>query len=450
MRKMIVFGVGVLWAVTVLAQEIPPITNGGGITLRDLVGTDKLITVVLKDRGASDYNLRVVDIGPDYFAVQAPDNARLSYKFDSVAEIRLQDGKVQTKRFALDESRSLKIEEQRVVDRAFDRAREIFQTADIDQVVKMRAAVLLAISGNQDAHDYLRRLLASNDLPTQLDAALRLYLVGDQDLGGPIVISGLQHGDIKVKTKAIRVAGLIQYKEAIPMLSTMAHDRAASISGPAARALGRLGYRDAIPTLVKMLVLPDNAKAEAALFALSRLGGKDVAEAAKARLKDTTGQAHYRLIKLQYAVESAMDVENSTGKELLIKQMEVPTLKADAALVLARGGDWDAVQYLSRRLKERYDQKEEIMTFRAKAAAAVIQGGDPTGASSLQELLRIDDMGVKRTICALLVELGKHQLIPILQSTIENSNSDIALHACTAVVAIAKPDFRQRVLEFQQ
>ena len=90
------------------------------------------------------------------------------------------------------------------------------------------------------------------------------------------------------------------------------------------------------------------------------------------------------------------------------------------------------------------------MTFRAKAAAAVIQGGDPSGASSLQDLLRVNNAGVKRTICTLLVELGKHPFIPILQSTIESSNPNIALNACTAVVAIAKPDFRQRALEFQQ
>ncbi len=435
---------GVAWA-----DDMPPVIGGDGATLKDLVGKDTLVSVVLKERGAVDRNLKVVDIGPNYFAVVSSLAERTSYMFSSVAEVRVQKGRVETKKFTLDETRSLGIEEQKVLDRAFERAREVFQAADSEQGVKIRAATLLAFNGVAEAREYLKQLMASNDVETQIDVALRVYLAGGETIPGTLIGQGLQSGNRKVKAKAAKLAGLVGEKSAIPMLTLLSQDRISDISVPAAVALVRLNCREIIPTLMKMLTETDELKGEAAIFGLSRLGGPEVIEQLKAKLKDLSGQVLFRAILVLYNLGDAQ------GKDLLPKQMEqFPTLAPEAALVLARDGNWDAVQYLVDRLAHRYDEEVDVMTFRAKAASALIENGDTTAVSHLQELLRTDKPAVKREICSILATLGKRKLILVLQPLLEsakddNASRDLAIQAATAVVAIAKPDFRERLIEIQ-
>ena len=434
-----------LVAFAALAEDMPPVSNGNGRTLRDLAGKDTLVTVVLKDRGATDHNLRVVEVGPNYFSVAAPNGERLPYKFESVAEVRVQEGKVETRKFNLDENRTLKLEEQKVVDRAFDRAREIFEAANSDQSLKMRAAALLAVSGRADAVEYLRRLSTTNDLATDVDASLKLYLAGDKEIPGTLVSKGLQSGDRKVKAATLKLAGLIGDKGSMPVLYDMLKDRVVDICAPAARALSRLGERDAIPAIVRMLLELNDEKGDAAIFALSRLGGQDVIDQLKDKLKTTSGQTQYRVVTCLFKLNDPL------GKQIMLQQMKkFPTLAPEAALLLARDGNWDAAQFLSKRLKKLYDAKEDVMAYRAKAAAALVANADPTAVSYLQELLRSDNAGSKKLVCVLLAELGKRRLIPVLQPTIESGDADVALQACSAAVAIAKPDFRERFLEYQQ
>ena len=471
MRNIAIFVILAFVSGAAFCDEPPPLVNGGGAGLKDLVGSGKLVSVVLKDRGAVDQNLEVVEVGPDYVAVSSPTHERTSYRFSAVQEVRVQDGKVEAKKFTVDESRSLKIEEQKVVDRAFDRAREIFEAANSEQGLKMRAASLIALTGKKEADEYLRRLAASNDLETEIDATLRLYLAGDKDLAGPLVAQGLQSGNRKIKAKSAKLAGLVNDQNAIPLLMTTVQDRIADICAPAARALGRLKCKEAIPFLMKMLpeltqdkgdtfqtihrvgkkamVELNEDKGDAASFALTLLGQSDpavkasIVEQLKDKLKTTSGQSQYRIVTVLFSVGDPQ------GKELLVQQFnQYPTLQPDAALLLARDGNWDAIQYLNSRLKRRYDEDEDVMRYRAMAAAALIQGSDATAVSYLQDLLRSDKVQMKKTICALIAELGKRKLIPVIQAAVENSNPDLAIQACTAVVAIAKPDFRARFVAF--
>jgi HEAT repeat protein len=443
-RTILTVGIALV-AFASLAEDLPPVSNRNGLTLRDLVGKDTFVSVVLKDRGATDQNLRVVEIGPNYFSVLTQNGERMPYKFESVAEVRIQDGQIEARKFNLDENRMLKVEEQKVVDRALERAREIFDAANSDQTVKMRAATLLAVSGRADAVDYLRGLSTTNDLATDIDASLRLYLIGDKETNKAVLAKGLQSGDRKVKAAAVKLAGLTGDKDDIPILVDMLQERTVDISAPAARALARLDCRSGIPYMVRMLVELNEEKGNAAIFALSRLGGQDVVSQLKDKLKTTSGQTQYRVITCLYKLKDPL------GKELMIKQMKnVPTLAPEAALVLARDGDWDAVQYLTGRLKRRYDETEDVMLYRAKAAAALVANADPTAISYVQELLRSDNVNIRKQICILLADLGKKRLIPILQPTIESADADLALQACAATVAIAKPDFRERYIEYQQ
>jgi HEAT repeat protein len=432
-----VFCMGVAWA-----EDAPPLVNGGGATLQTLVGTDKLVTVVLNENGVLDQNLKVVDVGPNYLSVLSPTNQRTAYRFSSVKEIRVQAKKVETKTFNIEDSRSLKIEEQKVLNRALARVREIFDAANSDQLLKMRAATILALDEKKDAIEYLHKLAASNDLETQLDGTLSLYRMGAADINKKVIAAGLASGNRKIKSKAALLAGLTNDAGSTATLLAMARDRAADIAAPAARALGRMKAFEALPIMMKMIMELNQVKGEAAIFGLTRLGGPEVIAQVKEKLDTAEGQIRYRLATVLY------NLDDPTGKKLMEQEMlPTATLKPDAALLLAANGNYDGMEWLRWKLKQRFDETPDKLVYRAKAAIALIQGGDAAADSHLQDLLRSSNDKVKRQVCRLVAELGKRRLIPIMQPSIESSEPSVSLMACTATVAMARPPFKDRLVE---
>jgi len=441
MRKMTAVMTVALFALWAFADEPPPIVNGGGITLKDLAGMDRLVTVVLKGSNAMDRNLRVLDVGPATFSVMSAKGERTAYLFSSVAEIRVQEGKVESQEFNLDANRALRPEEQKILDRALERCREFFDAASSNQVVKMRAATFLCAGGKKDAAEYLMKLATSNDLPTEVEAALCLFVGGEKDIPRTIIPQGLKSGDRTVRAKAMLLAGLTGDQGAVSTLQVMVRDRAADICGPAAKALAMLGVRNAIPDIFKMLQLNDPVKGDSAVEALSRFGGADVIEQAKALLPQTEGQLRYRLVLLLYKLG------DPTGKELMRTEIfATPTLQPEAAPLLAKDGDREAAQYLSNRLQGLYDEKPEVLMFRAKAALALMHSVDPTAMTHLQKLLTANLPIAKQGIANLIAETGRRKLLPILQPLIEDSRVGVSLTACGAALAIARPEFQERYI----
>ncbi|MCX5759175.1 MAG: hypothetical protein NTU83_11840 [Candidatus Hydrogenedentes bacterium] len=439
MRKMIVSVALALLAGWAFADAPPPIVNGGGMVLKDLVGKDRIVTVVLKGSNALDCNLHVVDIGPATFSVISAKGERTAYLFSSVAEIRVQDGQVESHEFNLDANRALRPEEQKIVDRALERCRELFDAPNSNQAIKMRAATFLSASGKKDSNEYLHKLVSSNDLPTEVEASLCLYIAGDNEIGKTVVPQGLKSGDRAVRAKASLLAGLTGDQSAAPVLEIMVRDRAKEICAPAARALGLLGVRNVIPDLFKMIQVIEPVKGDAAVFALTRLGGPDVIDQAKELLAHAEGLVRYRLVLLLY------HLNDPTGKDLMVKEMLAsPTLQPETAPILARDGNREAVQYLAGRLQALYDEKPDVLLFRAKAAIALMYTVDPTAVSHLQKLLTVNHAGVRMEISNLIAETGKRKLLPILQPLIEDARPGVSMAACGAVLAIARPDFQAR------
>lgn len=443
MRPFLLSLLVVLTALAVFAEDAPPVVGGGGATLQSLAGSDKLVTVVLKGSGATDPNLSVLEVGPNYFAVQLPNQQRATYPFASVQEIRVQDGKVDTKEFNLEERRSLKMEEQKVVDQAYKRAAEIYEAEGTDQAIKMRAAALLMLSGRKDAEEYLRRLASSNDVATELDAVVNLFFGGATDVGKETIQVGLQSGDLDVKRKAAFLAGLTRDSEVIDYLVDMMNDRRGEISAPAVRALTRLGYRNAIPTMLNMLDDLNEDRAEAAVYGLSEFGSPEIVNAVKKLVPKAEGTPKFRMIRVLYALDDPL------GKKLMVQQItEAPTLALDAAIILAKDNNYDGMRYLTEYLKKRYNDDDAVIAARARAAVALIEGGDSMAVSHLQELLRADGKpGTKLKLFSFLAKLGKRRLIPLVSAGIENPDPAVALEACAAAIASAQPAFRDKLVD---
>lgn len=435
-------GLVVIMCAAGLAQQIPPVVGGSG-SLNELAGTPTLVTVVLKGSGALDQNLKVTDVGPHYVSVVDEDGESTAYLFESVQEIRVQKGAVEKPEMQVTENQLLRIEEQRVVDRALARAREIFDGTNADQNLKMRAATLMAANGNKEGLDYLEKLAATNHIETELDAYQCLYLAGHNDPPSLVISEGLQSGNRMVKAKAATIAGLYNDQSTIALLAPLLQDRLAEISAPAAMALARMGWRESISTLMRMIGELHEAKGDAAVFGLARLGGPDVLDEIKAKLKTATGLTRYRLIMLLYKLE-----DPGAMRLLLDEGLSDPGKALKTACALAKRGDWSGRHYLVSFLKNKYfDETEVNLVNRAEAAGALVAAGELTAISEIQKLLSINNAVARKRICLMIAELGNRKLIPVLQPTIENADMEVAIEACTAVVAIAKPQFRTRLVE---
>ncbi len=424
-----------------VAGQTVPVTGVEGKTLKDLEGTSTLVTVVLKDSGARDNNLRVLEVHSRDLVVLTQNNERFSYLFEDIQEVHVQGGKVEPRRLVLPKMAALRAEDQKIVDRAQSRAREVYAASNDNQDRKIRAAILLALEDDPGAIDYLRTLAESNDVKTQLEAARALYLVGDP-ISESILRAGLESGNRIARARAAMLAGLSGYHEATDLLNGMLQDRAAELCAPAARALACLDNRATIPRLIQLVGDSNMIKSEAAMFALKRLGGEDVIEQLLARMSAAAPQERFRIA----VVLHEMGVEDGR-KELAAIFRDVPTLTPEAALILARDKDWDATQFLRARLARRENPTMENLLYRARNAASLFQGGDPSAMAVFQELLREDNKEVKYLICDLIIEINDRRLLSVLQPLLENVDNDVAIRACTATMSMAMPEFRQRLLD---
>ncbi|HOC69180.1 MAG: hypothetical protein BWX80_02888 [Candidatus Hydrogenedentes bacterium ADurb.Bin101] len=437
----------VLASAMVMAAEgasIPITGTEAPTSLQTIAGTPTMLTVVLKDSGARDPNLKLLELRQDRLILMNQKGDIVPYMMDSIESLEVQGGLVEKRHTQALDSQVLKAEHQRVVQRAWARAREIYGESDDNQGLKIQAATMLALSNDEDAHNYLRNLAESNDIETQLGAAGALYLVGDT-VSEALLGQGLDSGNRNARVKAASLAGLCGYQNGVILLRSMFQDRAVQLSTPAARALARLGVRDILPGLMKMIFELHADKGKAAIFGMTRLGDAALVEDLKFRLLEAEGVVRFRLVEVLFNLNDPVGVE-----ELKDIFKNYPTLSPEVALLLARHGDYEATQYLRNRLSRREDPTEENLSYRARNAQALLQGGDPTAMAVFQELLRVNNENVTELVFELMTELGQASLITLLQPSIENVDKEYAMNACKAVIALAMPEFRERLLSYRE
>jgi HEAT repeat protein len=434
----------VIQSLTAMA-EVPILGTESKVSLSDVAGTPTLVTVILKESGARDANLQILEVREDRIVVLTSKGEAIPYLLDSIESIEVQGGAVEVRRAPQIEMQVMRAEHQRIVDRAWSRVREIYDAASDDQDLRIQAAVLLALTNDSGAHNYLRQLAESNDIMIQLQAAGALFLVGDV-LPEALLRQGLDSGNRNARSFAASLAGLTLFKDGEELLRVMSQDRAVQLSAPATRALARLGDQSIVPRTMGMIMELHEEKGEAAIFALTQLAASnpDIVDQIKFRLLEADGMIRYRLVRILYNLKDPLGID-----ELKHIFKNYPTLTPEVALLLAHEGDWEATQYLKTRLGRREDPTEPNLRFRARNAQALFAGGDPSAMAVFQELLRTDNDTVIRDVFNLMTELGNPRLITLLQPSIENVDQQFAMGACQSVIALALPQFRERLILYR-
>jgi HEAT repeat protein len=425
--------------------ELPVVGSDRNYTLSEIAGTESLVTIKFKDSGARDTNLKVLEAHADRIIVLTGRDEIIPYLMEAIESIELQSASVE-KRYTMDiEGHVLRAEHQRVVDRAWTRIREIYNGADDDQSLKIHAAVCLSLINDEEAHNYLRQLAESNDIITQLEAAGALYVAGGE-VPDVLLQQGLESGNRNARAMAASLAGLKNFERGMEFLYDLFQDRAVQLSCPATRALARLGQKQIVPRVMEMLVELHEDKGNAAIFALTKLADESVVDQLKTKLLEADGIIKYRIVRILY------NLGDPQGKEELKNIFEtLPTLTPEVALLLAKEKDWDAAQYLRGRLERREDPTVPNLKYRASNAQALLRSGDTSAMAVFQELLRKQDMEeVYKHVFVLMTELDEPRLITLLQPGVETIDREFAFGACQTVIALANPQFRDRLRLYRE
>ena len=427
---------------TVQAQV--PVRGPGNVTLRQLEGSPTLVTVVLRgEREVRDPNLRIKSVLGHGIVVETATGDEHTYLFDSISAIQVQGDVVERPALRLPLVGALRTEDQQIVNRATNRVRDLFEQSTDNQELRMNAAVILRLQGESagvEALDYLNQLAETNDLQTQLEAAQRLYLAGEE-VSEQVINTGLMSGNRRVRIMAIELAGLTGYQDGTPMLMQALNDRSDELSTPAAIALARMGNREIIPRLLNLITEPSERKGTASIESLTMLGGNEVIEQMRVMLSSAQTLARFRMAQVLFRLE------DPNGRRILQETIQnVPTLALEAAIHLAEVRDEPAMTYLRRRVAQRDDPTEANLMQRARMAAAMMSGNDPNAIAQFQELLRGELAVVKTAVCDLVLELGDRRLLVILQPVLESTEREVALRAAMTVAGFGYPQYRERLL----
>ncbi len=417
-----------------------PITGVSGVNLTDIEGTSTLVTVVLNPSGAEDPNCTVVDVGPNYVSVVAATGERNAYLFTDIREIRVQGEKLDVEPFQLDANRPLNDEDQAVVDAALSQAREMFENATTDQQLRMDAAGLVAMQGDEDALQHLTQLAATNDLQTSLEAILRLYTAGEDIRQYEEIKEGLESGIRVVRRLALTLAGFTGDPQYLREVRRAAEDRIAQLNAPAMIALARIGDRESVPLLIDNLGSANNETSIAAREALVILGGSDVIAMLKERLDAATRLERFRVISTLYLLGDPL------GERFLEDVVDtVPTLAQPASIILAGQGQYDARVRITEFLSQRFEGDLETYRCRAEMAGALMKGGDRKSIAVFQDLLRAEQPEARTFALMVIATLEQRNLLTIIRPAIDDASLRVQLRAAQAAVALANPGFSERL-----
>lgn len=470
------------FAALYVAQGQVPVVGGG--TLESLRESGKLVTVVLNAENARDLNLKITGIYKSHITFDRANGTSTSYTIPSIKEIRVQDEKIDVSTQRQARPSKLSDDDEKIAENAVRRADELFDSDQGDQTILMPAAGILAAWGNQDAlNGYLVTKTQQNDAELALEAAMYMYLAG-VPVPPEVIERGLLSGKRPAKAMAATIAGLQDAQQFAGTIREMLKDTMQEIYPSAAMAAGRLKMTDGMEWLMRGFRARTPEKAEATVHALAIMGGPEVEAAIDSFLDDRIRQEWFR------AVRVLNRIGNEKGKRLMHEALQSPAFRDEAALILAKDGDWDAQQELRKILDRPFDPYVDNLVLRAKNYGALLLGGDSAAKTELLNLMRIDPAAillrenselaantellnlmqigparllnggtgsgekekaegaamVKIAVCHVAAVLGDRSLMAVVQAGIGASEDPrVEFAACEAVTAIAIPEYAERL-----
>jgi hypothetical protein len=451
-----------------------PVKGKSGATIDQLIKDKTLVTIVLKSNH-TDINARLLSVDNTVLNYKGSDGNEHVFAISSLKEVRVQTGKYREEESVLDLI-VLSRDEKAVIQRAGAKATEIFNqlkasmdvpkpllvqaqaqnTYEYILSLRMSAALVMALSGNNEGKVYLEEMMLNSDVDRAITAA-SFYIYLDGEVPNQLIKTAFTNGDRIARATAARIVGLTNNTNFNYILRKMSQDPSPEIYPSAIRALGLLGDSESIEQMYKGLATLSQPKAEAAIYALAHMENENLIDYLYARYRGTKGIEKLRILRLLYLLgdDDAINTIRDEGLRSL-------SYNKAFALTLAENSDWDGVNWIREYMNEAIDPNMENLFFQGYAAKAIYETTPNEATKILQELVRITPtqiyargrtkdeayktmtaMFVHSNTCSIMGSLGDKKMMTVLSTKLHDENILVSLAAADAIVKIITPDYRE-------
>ncbi len=435
------------------------VVGPAGTTLEDLVGSENLVTIILKDSYARDTNLHLTDIGDSLITLENEGGTRIVYRQDVIREVRVQSGRVQATSGKTIFRDPAERNEQAILEKAIKRTQRLFARAGDDHNLRMRAASVAGATGSEEALSYLRDLSTSSNMDAVAQSSKWLYYAGGEpDIS--VLKEALHSTNRSARPQAALVAGLMGAQELNDEVVEQLRDPSADVFTNTVHGAGLLGDERSIVHMVRAITATDEVKGNATVMALSNLGGEEVLREMRTTLKTSKGLEWFRAVQVLYSLGDLQ------GQELMRTDgFTKPVFQLRASLYLAKDDYWDANVFLRNYLRDSEDNSPEGLIFKAEAASVLLSKGYVQAKTHLRELLGLEPAAVyirganrnqvaklaavsevQSKTCELIGIYGDRSALSLLEPSLDSTDPIVAITAAQSIVAIMTPGYRERLL----
>lgn len=309
---------------------------------------------------------------------------------------------------------------------------------------RSKAAVALAVIGDERAISPLGQALRDNKDYVRLSAAKALIIIGNSQ-AVPDLTKALEDNEDEIRATACEALAVIGDAKAVPALIKTLKDPEESVRNNAIEALGTIRDPRAIPALTEFFseddyftqIISKEAVGSFGAAAIPEMGAllkhkseevRDTAASVIREIKDPS--AITLLVELlhdrrdetkEIAASLLADISDTHAIPTLLRLLDdrQEDIRLFATEILGRIGDEQAIPALVKCLDDRQD------SVRAAAVAALGRIGGAQVRDHLVNALNDRDSLVRVTAASTLGDSGDRQAIPALRGLIEDADEDV-------------------------
>jgi HEAT repeat protein len=208
-----------------------------------------------------------------------------------------------------------------------------------DPAARRQGAEFLAQSRDQKAGPYLMKALSDASAPVRATAADGLCQLVYREATPEIIELLLTDKDIQARQQAASSLSYMMDQSAGPALVKALKDEAPGVRYAAANTLGAIHYAQAEEPLISLLA--DDGMRRVAISALGQLQSK---KAGPAIFKALSDKDQYTRLEAVRALGSIGDLSAVPELKKRLDKAEIPSVRVEAALSLAKMGQQDGLQ----------------------------------------------------------------------------------------------------------